>query len=295
MSSSNVGSLPTKQNIHQFLAKDVDAYFTPMFKLFQQDIRNYIAYKLSNAGSNEAIDDCIQEIFEKTFVSLKRKTAEEILKLDRFEAWLKKIAESVVNDWFKENRSYFTTALPKTRARLTIYIESIALEGNENGEQRLDILDEDAQKQPEIALVWKEKLAELREYVNMLPERNRSAIKLHFFDGLKLEQIANLRKLKLSTVKTHVHRGNHMLHDYFLVVRALNEIDEMQASVITYIRMIPSSCGKVMRLHFLEGMKLPDVAISCNYSVDRVKRLLYHGASIVAAHLQQRTNEESEY
>jgi RNA polymerase sigma factor (sigma-70 family) len=295
MSSSSVGPLPTKQNIHQFLAKDVDEYFPPMYWLFQQDIQNHITYKLSKAKANEAIEICVQETFVKTFVSLKRKTTEEILRLDRFEAWLIKIAENVVNDWYDKNRSYFTTALPKTRARLTLYIESIALEGNESGEQRPDVPDEDKQKQPENALLWKEKLTELREYVNMLPERNRSAIKLHFYDGLKLDQIADQRKQNLNTVKAHVRRGIHMLRDYFLVVQALNEIGEMKASVITSIRMIPSPCGKVMRLHFLEGMKLPDVAISCNYSVDQVKRLLYHGASIVATHLRRRMTEESEY
>jgi RNA polymerase sigma factor (sigma-70 family) len=194
-----------------------------------------------------------------------------------------------VNDWYKENRSYFTTALPKTRARLTLYIGSIELEGSESGEQRPDVPDEDEQKQPENALVWKEKLTELREYANMLPERNRIAIKLHFFDGLKLDQIADQRKQNLNTVKAHVRRGIHMLYDYFVVVKAL---DEMKESVKTSILMIPSPCGKVMRLHFLEGMKLPDVAVRCNSSVDTVKRLLYHGARIVATHLQAKTGEE---
>jgi RNA polymerase sigma factor (sigma-70 family) len=296
MSSSSVGPLPTKQNIHQFLAKDVDEYFPPMYWLFQQDIKNHITYKLSKAKANDAIEICVQETFEKTFASLKRKTTEEILRLDRFEAWLIKIAENVVNDWYDKNRSYFTTVLPKTRARLTIYVDSIDLEGSESGKQPLDIPDGDEQKQPESTLLWKEKRTELREYMNMLPEKNRLAIKLHFFDGLTLEQIASKRGLILSTVKARVYRGIGMLYDYFVVVQAL---DEMKESIRTYILKIPSSCGTVMKLHFLEGMKLPDVAIRCNYSVEKVKRLLYHGTSIVATHLraenEKRMQEEGEY
>ena len=154
---------------------------------------------------------------------------------------------------------------------------------SESGEQRLDVTDRDELKQPEKALVWKEKRIELREYVNMLPEQYRIAIRLHYFNELKLEQIASQRNLALNTVKAHVYRGIKMLSDYFAVVQAL---DETKEKMITFLKMIPSSCGTVMRLHFLEGMKLPDVAIRCNYSNNKVKRLLYHGANIVVTHLQ---------
>jgi RNA polymerase sigma factor (sigma-70 family) len=283
MCSTDAALLPTKQNVQHFLAEDVDKHYSSMYLLFQQDIRNYIAYKLHAVKSQEAIDDCVQETFERAYSALKRKSPENILELDYFRAWLIAIAENVVLRWQEKNSDYFTTVLPRTRTRIKIFFESIELKMSESGEQRLDVADRDELKQPETALVWKEKRTELREYVNMLPEQYRIAIRLHYFNELKLEQIASQRKLALNTVKAHVYRGIKMLSDYFAVVQALDETKEM---VTTSIRMIPSSCGTVMRLHFLEGMKLPDVAIRCNYSNNKVKRLLYHGANIVITHLQ---------
>ncbi len=283
MRSTGEASLLSNENIHQFLAKDVDTYFTDMYMLFQQHIRNYIAHEPGMAKSNEAIEDCAQETFKRAFKALKRRSPEDILKLDHFKGWLIAIAKNVVLSWHDKNRSHFETSLPGTGARLKLYVESIELESSGSSEQRLDIPDGDEQKQPEKALMWKEKLAELREYVYMLPEQYRIAIQLQYFDELKLDQIAILQKKTLSAVKTHVRRGIQMLSDYFMVVQAL---EEMKEDVLTYILLIPSSCGTVMKLHFLEGMKLPDVAIRCNYAENKVKRLLYHGTNIVATHLR---------
>lgn len=288
MHSTDEALVPTKQNIQHFLARDIDTHYSFMYMLFQQDIRNHIAHKLNVAKSPEAIDDCVQETFERVFKALKRRSPEKILELDNFRAWLITIAENVVLHWHEKNGAHFTTIAPKTRARLKIYLEPIEQERSDGEEQRLDVPDRDEQRQPEKALVWKERRAELREYVNMLPEQYRIAIQLHYFNELKLEQIASLHKLALSTVKANVYRGIRMLTNYFAVVQAL---DETKEKVITSIHMIHSSCGTIMRLHFLEGMKLPDVAIRCNYSNNKVKRLLYHGASIVVTQLKAKNEK----
>ncbi|MEO8972835.1 MAG: sigma-70 family RNA polymerase sigma factor [Ktedonobacteraceae bacterium] len=280
--SSDDDAFVAIQHIHELLAKNVDHYFPDMFRAFEKDVRSHVAHKLGSARSNEAIDDCVMRTFEGAYFSLKRKSSEDILRLENFKGWLLTIAGHVVLRWHEKNRQHIITTLPKTRARLKIYVETIELEMSESGEQRLDVPDPEGQNQPEKALEQKEARTELREFVDMLPEQYRIAVQLHYFDELKLEQIANQRQQALSAVKAHVYRGIRMLHDYFVVVQAL---DEMKETVRAYIEMIPTSCGIVMRLHFLEGMKLHNVAVRCKYSDDKVKRNLYHGAHIVATQL----------
>lgn len=284
--SSDEDAFVAVQHIHELLAQNVDYYFPAMFKAFEKDVRSHVAHALGSARSNETIDDCVMETFESAYFALKRKSPEEILRLEYFKGWLLAIAGHVVLRWHRRNKQHIMAPLPKTGVKLKIYVESIELEMSESGEQRLDVSDLDGQNQPEKALEQKEAQAELKEFVDMLPEQYRIAVQLHFFAELKLEQIASQRQQSLNTVKGHVYRGIKMLYDYFVVVHAL---DEMKETVRAYIELIPASCGKVMRLHFLEGMKLHTVAVHCKYSDDKVKRNLYHGAHIVATRLHTKS------
>ena len=49
--------------------------------------------------------------------------------------------------------------------------------------------------------------------LNTLPERTKSMLLLHYFQGLKYSTISNILKTDVGTVKVAVHRGRRMLRE----------------------------------------------------------------------------------
>jgi len=271
------------KHLPQFLAQDVGHYFTPLYLLYESSVRSSIALTLIPVQSNEAVEDCLQSTFEKVYKTLVERKPEDIVRLEYMKSWLNKIAEHVVFDWKKDHSQTITTLQQGTKTPLMLKLEPIELEIG-NGGVRTDVLDPEPLNQPEQKVEQEGTREEVREYVALLSETYRVAIQLHYFEGLKLEQIAERLGSPLGAIKANMSRGRAMLHDY-MTVRWAVELDE-RAKVLKSIETLKDPYRTVLRLHFIERMDLPEVAVRCKRSVDSVRRYLYYGAKIVAAYVE---------
>ena len=71
--------------------------------------------------------------------------------------------------------------------------------------------DRDPWNQPEQRAVTLERADEVRAALAALPAVQRVALTLHYFEGLRYEDIAEVMHLPLNTVKSHLRRGKERL------------------------------------------------------------------------------------
>jgi len=73
------------------------------------------------------------------------------------------------------------------------------------------LLKADANTDPELQYAFTETQRLLLSAMEALPERTRSILLLHYFQGLKYKVIGEILSAKVSTVKVAVHRGKKVL------------------------------------------------------------------------------------
>ena len=108
-----------------------------------------------------------------------------------FGAWLYRIAYNLA-----VNRYHFN------RRRLT----ELPLE-----EHGIEMETEDREADPEVKLSDDEFRKKVRMILDELPDLYNIILKMHYFDGLKLTQIAGILDIPLNTVKSHVFRGKKVI------------------------------------------------------------------------------------
>ena len=75
------------------------------------------------------------------------------------------------------------------------------------------VADADPSAHPGSRLEASETQRLLLEAMDALPERTKSMLLMHYFQGLKYEEIGGILNAKLSTVKVAVHRGRKALKE----------------------------------------------------------------------------------
>jgi len=73
------------------------------------------------------------------------------------------------------------------------------------------LLKSDTNTDPELQYEFTETQRVLLSAMEALPERTKSMLLLHYFQGLKYEAIGEILNTKVSTVKVAVHRGKKVL------------------------------------------------------------------------------------
>jgi RNA polymerase sigma factor (sigma-70 family) len=76
-----------------------------------------------------------------------------------------------------------------------------------------ELIQEIGGKAPEGQLEAREKLRQVAEMLETFPHQERLVLKLHFFDGLTLEQIANFTHKKIGNVYAIKSRGLKRLRE----------------------------------------------------------------------------------
>lgn len=85
---------------------------------------------------------------------------------------------------------------------------------------------------PELSLLRSEKTLLVREAINSLPEKQRSALILREYEGLDYQEIANILDQTVSSVKSLLFRARAsvkaQLESYFAEPRLMKEYEEMK-------------------------------------------------------------------
>lgn len=144
----------------------------------------YYLYRMT--GNKEIAEDLTQETFLKAFKALPN--YEERM---RFKAWLYKIATNLVSNYLTREKQ---TILPISET------ESYSVD-------------------PEKEIIGDEEIKLLRSSLDKLPPRQKEALILAKYEGLKGEEIAKILNLKPNAVYALIYRGLENLSLYFKNVK----------------------------------------------------------------------------
>lgn len=163
--------------------------FTQLVRRYERRIVNYV-YRITR--QYEAAHDLTQEIFVKVFLALDRYDPKY-----QFSTWIFRIAQNSAIDAVRKKS---VQEVPITRTA-----------PGESEEKEREFADTGVT--PYRALSNKELSAAIDRAVGNLPPEYRELIQLRHFGELSYEEIAELKRLPLGTVKNKLFRARNLLKE----------------------------------------------------------------------------------
>lgn len=140
--------------------------------------------------NREEAQDLVQETFMKAFNALASYRSEY-----RFSTWLYKIAANCAIDFVRKKR-----------------IEALSLDKPiETKDGRVEFEVPDSSWDPEQDLVRKQKLRSIEEAIDSLPDKYREVIIYRHKDDKPYEEIADILRVPVGTVKARIFRARELL------------------------------------------------------------------------------------
>ncbi len=166
-----------------------DAYAWLM-KKYRSSIQSLIFKMIYD---KKEVEDLTQEAFIKAFASLPTYNQQFA-----FSTWLFRIAINNTIDYIR-------------RKKLSTYsIDEKS--GDSDSDVQFEIPDVSYKPDNEIILEQRQKI--INEAINSLPEKYRRVIELRHTEEMSYEEISELMKLPLGTVKAHLFRAHELLNKY---------------------------------------------------------------------------------
>jgi RNA polymerase sigma-70 factor (ECF subfamily) len=159
--------------------------FDFLIQKYRKPIINFM-YRMVH---NQAVaEELAQEVFLRVYRSRETYRAEA-----RFSTWLYRIATNLGVNYARDTRHERTAS--------TIYLD----EADSETGTTPDVAD--ATPGAEAAMLRRERLNAIREHVLALPERQRSAVLMHKYEGMDYKQIGEVLKLSESATKSLLFRA----------------------------------------------------------------------------------------
>ena len=165
------------------------------FDVLLEKYRKPIIHFMFRMVHNQAVaEELAQEVFLRVYRSRETYRAEA-----RFSTWLYRIATNLGVNHARDTRHERTAA--------TIY---------------LDQADDETGSTPDVAdltpgaetrMVYDERMASIRDHVLALPDRQRTAVLMHKYEGMDYKQIGEVLKLSESATKSLLFRAYQTLRD----------------------------------------------------------------------------------
>ena len=156
--------------------------------------RPLIGFMYRMARNQAVAEELAQEVFLRVYRSRESYHADA-----KFSTWLYRIATNLALNHIRDTRS--------ERAEVTASLD----EPNEETGRTLDVADTHLDAEQE--LVRRERLAQIRQQVEALPERQRVAVLMHKFQGLDYKEIGKVLKLSESATKSLLFRAYETLRE----------------------------------------------------------------------------------
>lgn len=192
------------QLIREIKDGNVDLYSTLMAR-YQKKILSFIYQMLRSARLELMAEDLCSETFYKAYRSL-----HSFREVDAsFSTWLYTIARNTVLSELRKHKAALLSLDD------TAYIPAAPSEAA-----------------PEQTLLRNEKVTMVREAINNLPEKQRSALILREYDGLDYQEIASILGQTVSAVKSLLFRARAsvktQMEPYFHEPAMLRDYEEMK-------------------------------------------------------------------
>ncbi|GAA0878437.1 RNA polymerase sigma factor SigW [Algoriphagus jejuensis] len=171
------------------LEKDQQAY-AMLMKRYKKAVYFMILKMIRDADDAE---DLTMEAFAKAFRNLER------FKKDyTFSTWLFRIATNNTIDFIRKKKLK-TMSLNNT------------LSDDSGNSVNIDVEDDDNNPQDEF--IKTQRIEMVRIFVDKLPPKYRTLVRLRYFDELSYEEIAQELDKPLGTVKAQLHRSRELLYE----------------------------------------------------------------------------------
>ncbi len=192
------------QLIREIKDGNVELYSMLMSR-YQKKILAFVYHMLRSAKLEAMAEDLCSEAFYKAYRSL-----HSFRELDAsFSTWLYTIARNTVLSELRKQKTAHVSLDD------TAYIPAAPAESG-----------------PEQSLLRSEKTLKVREAINSLPEKQRSALILREYEGLDYQEIANILDQTVSSVKSLLFRARasvkSQLESYFNEPVMMKEYEEMK-------------------------------------------------------------------
>lgn len=192
------------QLIREIKDGNVELYAVLMAR-YQKKILSFIHHLLRSAKLELLAEDLCSETFYKAYRSL-----HSFREVDAsFSTWLYTIARNTVLSELRKQRSHHVSLDD------AVYIPAAPTEAS-----------------PEQSLLRSEKVAKVREAINSLPEKQRSALILREYDGLDYQEIAGILGQTVSAVKSLLFRARSsvksQMEPYMGEAALAKEVEELK-------------------------------------------------------------------
>ena len=165
--------------------------FDFLLRKYRKPIINFM-YRMTR---NQAVaEELAQEVFLRVYRSRETYRAEA-----RFSTWLYRIATNLGVNQARDTRH--------ERAASTVYLDET---DSETGTSP-DVAD--STPGAEARLLRDERMAAIRDFVMALPERQRTAVLMHKYEGMDYKQIGDVLKLSESATKSLLFRAYQTLRE----------------------------------------------------------------------------------
>ena len=157
--------------------------------------RKPIVHFMFRMVHNQAVaEELAQEVFLRVYRSRETYRAEA-----RFSTWLYRIATNLGVNHARDTRHERTAA--------TIYLDAVDAETGTTP----DVADDTPSAESD--LLQKERMNAIREFVMALPERQKTAVLMHKYEGMDYKQIGEVLKLSESATKSLLFRAYQTLRE----------------------------------------------------------------------------------
>jgi RNA polymerase sigma factor (sigma-70 family) len=167
--------------------------YSELMRRYERKILAFIYHMLKSAQLEAMAEDLCNETFYKAYRSLNSFREVEA----SFSTWLYTIARNTVLSELRKNRM----------AKVSL-------------EQNTQLPQTDADMLPEQSVIRSEKVTKVRDAINSLPDKQRSALILREYDGMDYQEIANILGQTVSSVKSLLFRARTsvkiQLEPYFM-------------------------------------------------------------------------------
>ena len=165
------------------------------FDVLLAKYRKPIVHFMFRMVNNQAVaEELAQEIFLRVYRSRETYRAEA-----RFSTWLYRIATNLGVNHARDTR--------QERSASTVYLDAVDAETGTTP----DVAD--ATPSVEADLLQRERMKAIRQHVMALPERQKTAVLMHKYEGMDYKQISEVLKLSESATKSLLFRAYQTLRE----------------------------------------------------------------------------------
>lgn len=170
------------------MAKNGDrGAFAQLVDLYKDKIY-HLAYRMT--GNAQDAEDVVQETFLRVYSNLEKYDDQQ-----KFSTWIYRIATNLCIDRLRKRRATYS-------------LDAEMNDGESNDWYSMLPSNEET---PENQLVLSETQTQIRESIDALPEKYKSIVILRYLQDLSLQEISDILKMPITTIKTRLHRGREYL------------------------------------------------------------------------------------